>query len=156
MSALLSIPRVWELLKSFKEWCKRKGWKTCEEFDWIRIGHEYHDFVWARDVKPATFIKVSQEPKCTVRDGYDYRIVNASCIAWLFQQPPSESLVQAFTEATDLQERTAIYDLSQVYQGNPVCIKRNATKSLVFKEFETFLAENWGITIKSAYNAEPI
>lgn len=155
MAALLSVPRVWELLKSFKEWCKRKGWKTSEESDWIRIGHEYHDFVWAREVKPSTFAKVSQEPKCTVREGYTYRIVNASYIAWLFQQPPSETLLQALTEASDLQERTAIYDLSQVYQGNPVCLKLNATKSLVFKEFEAFLTENWGVTIRPAYNAEP-
>jgi hypothetical protein len=151
MAALLSLPRVWELLKGFKEWCRRKGWKTCEESDWVRINHEYHDFVWARNVQPSTFVKVSQNPKCTVRDGYTYRIVNASYVAWLFQQPPSESLLQTLAEASDLYERTALYDLSQVYQGNHVCLKLNTTKSQVFKEFESFLAENWGVTVKPAY-----
>lgn len=150
MAALLSLPKVWELLKGFKEWCRLKGWKTSEESDWVRIGHEYHDFVWARNVQPSTFVKVSQSPKCTVRDGYTYRIVNASYVAWLFQQPPFESLLQTLVGASDLCERTALYDLSQVYQGNPVCLKLNATKSLVFREFENFLAENWGVTVKSA------
>jgi len=151
MAALLSLPRVWELLKGFKERCRRKGWKTCEESDWVRIDHEYHDFVWARNVQPSTFVKVSQNPKCTVRDGYTYRIVNASYVAWLFQQPPSESLLQTLADAPDLYERTALYDLSQVYQGNPVCLKLNTTRSQVFKEFESFLAENWSVTVKPAY-----
>jgi hypothetical protein len=145
MAALLSLPRVWELLNGFKERCRRKGWKTCKESDWVRIDHEYHDFVWARNVQPSTFVKVSQNPKCTVLDGYTYRIVNASYVAWLFQQPPSESLLQTLGA---LHERTAIYDLSQVYQGNPVCLKLNATQSLAFREFESFLAENWGVTVK--------
>jgi hypothetical protein len=151
MAALLSLPKVWELLTGFKEWCRRKGWKTCEESDWIRIDHEYHDFVWARNVQPSTFVKVSQNPKCIVRDGYSYRIVNASYVAWLFQQPPSESLLQTLIGASDLHERTALYDLSQVYQGNPACLKLNTTRSLVFREFESFIAEKWAVTVKPAY-----
>ena len=151
MAALLSLPRVWELLRSFKEWCRLKGWKTCEESDWIRVGHEYHDFVWARNVQPSTFVKVSQSPKCTVHDGCNYRVVNASYVAWLFQQPPSEGLLQSLAESSELYERTALYDLSQIYQGNPVCLKLNTTKSLVFKEFENFLEENWGVTVKPDY-----
>jgi hypothetical protein len=150
VTALLSIPRIWELLKGFKERCGHKGWKTSEESDWVRIDHEYHDFVWARNVQPSTFAKVSQTPKCTVRDGYEYRIVNASYVAWLFQQPPPESVLRALVGELDLDKTTAIYDLSQVYQGNPVCLKFNTTESLVFKEFESYLAENWGITTKPA------
>jgi hypothetical protein len=151
VAALLSLPRVWELLKSFKEWCGRKGWKTSEDSDWIRIDHEYHDFVWAANVQHSTFIKVSRNPKCTFHDGFTYRVVNASFVAWLFQQQPSRELLQALAESADLYERTALYDLSQVYKGNPVCLKLNATKSLVFKEFEAFLAENWGVSVKPAY-----
>lgn len=149
MAALLSLPRVWELLKSFKEFCKRKGWKTNEDSDWVRLDHEYHDFVWARNVPPSTFVKLSKNPKCTVRDGCNYHVVNASYVAWLFQQPPSESLLQWMAEIPELCERTALYDLSQVYQGNPVCLRLNTTRSLVFKEFESFLAENWGVTVKN-------
>jgi hypothetical protein len=153
VSALLSIPRIWDLLKRFKEWCKHKGWRTSEEEDWIRIDHEYHDFVWARNVHPSTFRKVTEDPKCTVRDGFSYRVVNASFIAWLFQQSPSTSLLQTLTGDPALSERTALYDLSRIYQGNPVCLKLNATKSQVFEEFERFLSENWGVTVKAAYKA---
>ena len=151
MAALLSVPKIWELLRSFKEWCKRKGWKTSEEMDWVRVDHKYHDFVWARTVQPSTFMKVTRSPKCTVHDGFSYRIVNASYVAWLFQQSPSSTLLQTLMETPELSERTALYDLSQVYQGNPVCLKLNATKSQVFKEFERFLSENWGVTVKAAY-----
>jgi hypothetical protein len=54
-------------------------------------------------------------------------------------------------EAYGFQEKTAIYDLSQVYQGKLICLKLNATQSLVFREFESFLSENWGVTVKSIY-----
>ena len=151
MAALLSLPKVWELLEDFKERCRHKGWKTCEESDWVRIDHEYHDFVWASNVQQSTFAKVSQNPKCIVIEGYNYRIVNASYVAWLFRQPPSEDLLQTLAEASHLQGKTAIYDLSQVYNGKSICLRLNATQSLVFKEFESFLSENWGVTVKSIY-----
>ena len=153
MSALLSIPRIWELLKSFKEWCQRKGWKTSGEDDWVRLGHEYHDFVWANNVQVSTFRKVSKNHKCTVHDGFSYRVLNASYTAWLFQQPPANDIVQALIDDPEMSAKTALYDLSQVYQGNPVCLKLNATKSQVFKEFECFLSENWGVTVKDSYTA---
>lgn len=153
MSALLGIPRIWELLKSFKDWCQRKGWKSSDEEDWVRLGHEYHDFVWAKNVQSSTFRKVSKNPKCTVRDGFSYRVLNASYIAWLFQQSPSNDIVQTLADDPEMSARTALYDLSQVYQGNPVCLKLNATKSQVFKEFERFLSENWGVTVKTSYTA---
>lgn len=153
MSALLSIPRIWELLKNFKDRCKRKGWKTSEEEDCIRVDHEYHDFVWAKAVQPSTFRKVTQNPKCTIRDGFSYRVVNASYVAWLFQRSPPDDVVQTLIDDPGLSARTAVYDFSQVYQGNPVCLKLNATKSQVFKEFEHFLSENWGVTVKAPSKA---
>jgi hypothetical protein len=153
VSALLSIPRIWELLKNFKDRCKRKGWKTSEEEDWVRVDHEYHDFVWAKVVQPSTFRKVVQNPKCTLRDGFSYRVVNASYVAWLFQQPPSDNIVQTLIDDSGLSARTAVYDFSQIYQGIPVCLKLNATKSQVFREFERFLSENWGITVRTSQKA---
>lgn len=153
MSALLRIPRVWELLNNFKDWCRRKGWRSSEEEDWIRLDHEYHDFVWAKSVQLSTFRKVTQNPKCTVSDGFSYRVVNASYIAWLFQQSPSDDFIQILMDDPRLCSRTALYDLSQVYQGNPVCMKLNATKSQVFKEFERFLSENLGVTVEASYKA---
>jgi len=153
MSELVSIPKIWELLKGFKEWCKRKGWRSDEDEDWIRLDHEYHDFVWTKNVTPSTFRKVTQNPKCTAHEGPLYHVVNASYVAWLFQQPPPDSIVQALIDDSSLYARTALYDFSQVYRGVPTCLKLNATKSQVFKEFEHFLSENWGVMVKASDKA---
>lgn len=150
MSTLLSIPRIWELLKRFKESCERKGWRSDEEEDWIRLDHEFHDFVWVRNVQPSTFRRVMQNPRCTIHDGLAYRVVNASYVAWLFQKSPSNAVFQAISNDPKLRSRTALYDFSQVYQGNPTCLKLNATRSQVFSEFERFLSENLGITFKAS------
>jgi hypothetical protein len=150
VSRLLSIPRNWELIKSFKEWCKCKGWRSDEEEDWIRLGHEFHDFVWVKNVQPSTFRRVMQNPKCTIHDGLSYRVVNASYVAWLFQELPSGIVVQALIDDPKLCARTALYDFSQVYQEAPTCLKLNATKSQVFDEFERFLSENWGVAVKAS------
>jgi len=149
MTTLLSVPRIWELLRRFKDFCRLKGWKTCEEADWVRLGHEYHDFVWAWNVHPSTFKKVSQNHKCTVSDGFSYRTVNASFVAWIFQQRLTKNFIQTVMEDPELAETTALYDLSQVYEGKPVCLKFNSTRSQVFKEFERFLSETWGIAVQS-------
>jgi hypothetical protein len=150
MSALLSIPRLWELLKSFKEWCKSKGWRSDEEEDWIRLGHEFHDFIWVKNVQPSTFRRVMQNAKCTIHDGLSYRVVNASYVAWLFQEAPSDTIVQALISDPLTYAKTALYDFSHVYQGDPTCLKLNATRSQVFDEFEHFLFENWGVTVKAS------
>lgn len=150
MTTLLSIPGIWELLKRFKDWCRAKGWKTCEEADWVRVNHEYHDFVWASNVHSSTFRKVSQNHKCTVFDGLYYRVVNASYVAWIFQQTPSKDFIQTIVEDSSLSERTALYDLSRVYEGKPVCLRLNSTDSQVFREFERFLSETWGVAVESA------
>jgi len=149
VSRLLSIPRFWELLKSFKELCERKGWRSDKEEDWIRLDHEFHDFVWIKKVQPSTFKRVMQNPKCTIHDGLSYRVVNASFVAWLFEESPPDIIAQALANDPRLGARTAIYDFSQVYQGNPTCLKSNDTKSKVFDEFERFLSENWGIAVKA-------
>jgi hypothetical protein len=153
VSRLLSIPRNWELIKSFKEWCKRKGWRSDEEEDWVRLDHEFHDFVWVKNVQPSTFRRVMQNPKCTIHDGFSYRVVNASYVAWLFQESPSGTVVQALIDDPKLFAITALYDFSEVYQEVPICLKLNATKSQVFDEFERFLSENWGVAVKASNKA---
>jgi len=153
MAALLSVPKIWEFLKSFKEFCKSKGWRSEEEEDWIRLDHEFHDFVWVKNVQPSTFRRVMQNPKCTVHDGLSYRIVNASYVAWLLQESPSDNIVQTLIDDPRLSARTALYDFSRVYQGDPTCLKLNATKSRIFDEFERFLAENCGVAVKTSYKS---
>jgi len=142
------IPKVWELLDSFKCQCQLRGWKTSEHEDWVKIGDEYHNFLWTQTVHPSTFEKIAVNHKCAIREGISYHVVDVSYTAWLFPQGPPEGLVQIIKENPELSRRTAIYDLSWMYAGKPLCLKLNETKSRAFQEFERFLKEKWGVEVK--------
>lgn len=60
-------------------------------------------------------------------------------------------MVQMIRDKHGLSERIAIYDLSQVYAGKPICLKFNKTDSAVFREFERFLESKYNIEFKSYY-----
>lgn len=151
MAVILSIPRVWELIKHFKEWCQSRGWRTSEHEDWVKVGNEYHNFLWIRMIHSSTFEKVATSHKCAVREGISYHVVDVSYAAWLFPQTPPEELIQMIIGNPQLSKRTAIYDLSWAYSGKPICLKLNETDSMVFKEFERFLEQKWGVELRPAY-----
>jgi len=142
------IPKVWELLDGFKCQCQLRGWKTSEHEDWVKIGDEYHNFLWTQTVHPSTFEKIAVNHKCAIREGISYHVVDVSYTAWLFPQGPPEGLLQIIKENPELSRRTAIYDLSWMYAGKPLCLKLNETKSRAFQEFERFLKEKWGVEVK--------
>lgn len=144
------IPKIWELLKRFKEQCKSRGWQTSSNEDLVQAGEKYHSFLWTRSVHPSTFKKLSMYRKCAVQEGLSYRVVNASYLAWVFSQTPPQNLLKTLIENPELSKRTAIYDLSWMYEGKPVCLRVNETDSQVFREFEKFLREKWGVEVKSA------
>ena len=140
--------KAYELLQRFKEFCKFNGWKTSENDDWIILDEKYHNFLLARNVHPSSFKSVSANRKCVVREGLSYRVVKASYIAWLFSNPPSESLIRILYENPDFSKKVAVYDLSHVLEGGKTCIKLNNTDSSVFKEFEKFLKREFKVKIK--------
>lgn len=144
----MRIPKVWELLNSFKNRCQLRGWKTSQHEDWVKIGDEYHNFLWTQTVHPSTFQKIALNHKCAIRKGISYQVVDVSYTAWLFPQCPPEDLLETVKENPELSKRTAIYDLSWVYTGKPLCLKLNETGSIVFREFERFLEEKWGVKVK--------
>lgn len=150
MTILLDLPKVWKLLKRFKGQCQSKGWKTSDYEDWVKKGGEYHNFLWIRTVHPSTFEKIAMGRRCAVREGVSYQVVDVSYTAWVFPETPPEKLVEMVTENPELTKRIAIYDLSWAYAGKPVCLKLNETDSMVFKEFERFLEEKWGVKIQPA------
>ncbi|MGQ9460463.1 MAG: hypothetical protein ACUVRA_04460 [Candidatus Bathyarchaeaceae archaeon] len=145
---VLHIPKVWELLNDFKCQCQLRGWKTSEHEDLVKIGNEYHNFLWAQTVHPSTFQKIAINHKCAIREGMSYHVVDVSYTAWLFPQGPPEGLVQIIKENPELSRRTAIYDLSWMYAGKPLCLRLNETRSMAFREFERFLEEKWGVKVK--------
>lgn len=144
----MKLPKIWELLKNFMRRCEDRGWKTSPNEDLVSDGERYHSFLWAHNVHPSTFRKLSAHPKSAFREGRSYRVVNASYIAWVFPQPPPESFLEAVLEDEELLRRTAIFDVSQFKKRIPVCLALNETDSRVFKEFESFLKEKWGVTVR--------
>lgn len=145
---MTKMPTVWEILKEFKNLCRGRGWKISEHEDWVEINDEYHNFLWARDVHPSSFKKIAANRKCVVREGFGYRVVDASYTAWLFSKAPSETLVNTISENPDISCRTALYDLSPLLEGKNICVKLNHTESPVFQEFENFLRDELKIDLK--------
>lgn len=147
---ILDIPEVWDILRRFKNRCEAKGWKTSTSEDWVKKGDKYHNFLWTPTVHVSTFKKIAMNHRCAINEGISYRVVDVSYTAWLFQQAPPKNLIQMVTEDSELSKSNAIYDLSWMYTGKPVCLKLNETDSAVFHEFERFLEERWGVKVKSS------
>jgi len=148
---VITIPKVWELLKSFKERCQSRGWKTSKHEDWVKVGNEYHNLLWIRMIRPSVFEKVATRHRCAIREGTSYQVVDVSYTAWLLPETPPKKMIQMVTENPEISKRTALYDLSYVYKGKPICLKLNKTDSIVFQEFERFLEDKWGVELKPAY-----
>jgi hypothetical protein len=144
----MKMPRVWEILKKFKDVCRVRGWKTSESEDWIEIDDKYNNFLWARDIHPSSFKRIVSNRKCVIQEGLSYRVVDASYTAWLFSEAPSDTLVRTVFENPDFSERIALYDLSPLLEGKNLCAKLNHTDSPVFQEFEHFLRNELKVKLK--------
>jgi len=149
MTVALNVPRVWEILNRFKDFCQSKGWKTSKHEDWVKADKKYHNFLWARKIYPSTFRKVAMNHKCAIREGVSYYVVKTEYTAWLFPEKPPKTLMKTIMDNEELLRGTAIYDLSSLHAGKLSCWKLNKTDSMVFQEFERFLQENCGIDVKS-------
>jgi hypothetical protein len=145
----MKMPRVWEILKKFKDVCRVRGWKTSESEDWVEIDDKYNSFLWARDIHPSSFERIASNRKCVIQEALSYRVVDASYTAWLFSETPSDTLVKTVFENPDFSERIALYDLSPLLEGKNLCAKLNHTDSPVFQEFERFLRNELKVKLKS-------
>ena len=144
-----SFPKIWNLIDEFKERCRLRGLEICENEDWVKTDDgEYHNFLWTQTIHPSTFERIAENHKCAIRRGISYCVVDVSYIAWLFQERPPEFLIDGVKKNPELSQKTAIFDLSCAYTGEPLCRKLNETESLVFKEFEQFLKEEWDVIFK--------
>jgi hypothetical protein len=148
----MKIPKVWEILKEFMDSCKFPDWQISESEEWIKIGNEYHNFLYIRDIHPSSFKRIISNRKCVVRKGLSYNVVNASYTAWLLSEPPSETLIETIFESPEFFRKTAIYDLSPILEGKNVCVKLNHTQSRVFKEFESFLRRKLKVKLSPLSN----
>ena len=144
----MKTPRVWEILNKFKDVCSFHGWRTCKSEDWIKIDDEYHNFLWTRDIHPASFTRIVSNRKCITHEGLSYRVVEASYTAWLFSETPSEAIIKTVFDNPSFSGRIALYDLSPLLKGEKVCVKLNNTDSPVFQEFEHFLKDELKVELK--------
>lgn len=141
----MQVPKVWDLINQFKRRCRQVGWWVSEYEDIVNANGEYHVFFWVRKVHPKTFKSVIAKHCAPIREGISYRIVNVSYMAWIFQEPMPENLMFIIVEDSHTLRSTALYDLSGVYAGKPVCLRVNETQSIVFREFEKFLETEYGL-----------
>ncbi|UCE96356.1 MAG: hypothetical protein JSV51_01735 [Candidatus Bathyarchaeota archaeon] len=154
MAQLPKIPKVWDLLERFKETCRNRGWKTTDFEDVIKIDDEYNNFIGTRTTHPSTFKRIVASKRLAIPEGTSYQAITVSYTAWVFQQPPSKQVVEVLVKDSELTKKAALYDLSRVYQGKPICLKLNETGSQAFTEFERFLKDTYGVETKPLY--EPL
>jgi len=145
----MNMSKIWEVLTSFKRFCRLRGWKTSEKEDWVEFDGDYHNFLSTRNVSPASFKAVIMNRKCVVHEGLSYKVVEPSHLAWLFSEVPSKDLFSTVLENSDFSRRIAIFDFSPMLEGKNTCIKLNNTDSPVFHEFEAFLRSEIKATVES-------
>lgn len=143
------VPRILAILEKFKESCKLHGWKTTDAEDWVEAGDKYHSFLWTKNLHPSSFKRIMAKSKCVIRRGLSYQVVDASYVAWLFLEKPLQGVVKEVVENPDFSGRTAVYDLSPVLEGKTIAAKINNTDSPVFREFERFLKNKFGLKLKT-------
>jgi hypothetical protein len=141
----MKMPKVWEILESFKASCKSHGWKASDHEDWVEVDSKYHNFLSTREITLSSFKRIIMNGKCVIREAMSYRVVQTSYSAWLFSETPSEALTKTVCENPDFSSKIAVYDLSQMLDGKSLCTKLNQTDSPVFKEFENFLQNRFGV-----------
>lgn len=153
---MTAFPRVWVFIDNFKCRCRSRGWRAFEYEDLVEAEGEYHSFIWVRKAYIKTFKKIVMKSQCSIREGISYRMVDVSYMAWVLPETPSESIARTVAEEPRLLRRIAIYDLSEVYAGRPVCSKLNETRSMVFHEFEKFLGIEYDIEFQPIYKLPPL
>lgn len=152
----LSLPKIWNIIDTFKERCRLNGWKTSENEDWIKTNNgKYHNFLWIQTIYPSTFEKIITNHKCGIRRSTSYEVVDVSYTAWLFKESPPEFIISRVKNITEWSKNTAVFDFSCAYQGKNFCRKLNDTDSVIFREFESFLTDEWNLNLKD-FNKIPI
>jgi hypothetical protein len=144
----MKVSRVWEIVTRFKELCRRRGWTTSENEDWVEVKENYHNFVYVKDIHPSSFKTIAKSNKCVVQEGLTYKVVESSYTAWLFSEMPSDVLTRIVLENPDLSSKIALYDLSSFPNDKNVCFRLNCTDSSVFKEFEGFLENDLKVKLQ--------
>lgn len=139
---MLRLSNFWDFMEKFKHACKIRGWKVFEREDIVDENGRYHQIVLVHQIHFETFRRVTTSFHRFIRERETLNMIDISYIAWISQNPIPESVLDFLAAEPRLLSRIALYDLSLLDRGRNVCLKINETDSVVFQEFERFLAGN--------------
>jgi len=142
-------PKVWDLVDEFKERCKLKGWKAYDKYDVIKADNKYCEFIWVRNIQPASFKTIIIDAACSVQEGLSYRMIKLSHMIWLLIETPATSIWRIVKETPDLTRKVSVYDLSEAYKGRLTCPRLNETTCAVLQEFEHFINTKYDVEFTS-------
>lgn len=131
----------WQIIEEFRQNCRKKGWIVLEGKDLIdeREG-KYHYLIPVHQIYPETFKRVTSTLYHHVKEGLSFKSIPVSYIAWVSYKLIPEDVIRILINKPELASKVALYDFNQLSSGEKKCLKMNETDSVVFQEFEAFLA----------------
>lgn len=134
------------IMRGFRDWCRlwRQSWK------WNEKGHRYtcagaiHGFVHQGKMNASPLSQLVETYRKSFREAEPFPPLRAY-IALVFTDAPPLN-VHVVLGDPDLLGEVALFDLSEACRGRRFGVTINRTDSVVFREFEVFLATIYGIT----------
>jgi hypothetical protein len=133
-------PRVWEVLRKFKQRCSRRGWKAAEDGDWVKVGETYHAFLWCRSLSPGTLRSIVTASEISICEESLWKVKKVDYIAFLTESF-ANNVFDVFEPHPEFLNRVVLYDIDHG-------LKMGKATSPVFGEFERFIEEEYGIGLK--------
>jgi hypothetical protein len=136
----LATLEVKKALKAFKEYC-RDEWEAEKSGQWFKIDGSYHVFIWSKSMTIPTLKSMTYLRKFSLRKGDFWEVKNATYIAFISIGGFEEELYEVLKADPRMTENCVYYDLRKR-------IKIGMVSSPVFKKFEEFLKNEYGLEFK--------
>ncbi|MEM3437280.1 MAG: hypothetical protein QXP55_01935 [Nitrososphaerales archaeon] len=136
----MTILKIREVLKAFKEYC-RDEWEAEKSGQWFKIDDLYHVFIWSKSITLQTLKSMLRLQKVSLRGDSFWKVNHASYMAFISTGGLEEEVYEALKADPRMTERCVYYDLEKG-------IKIGMTSSPVFKKFEEFLKNKYGLEFK--------
>lgn len=133
-------PRVFEALKKFRERCLRRGWTASRDGDWVKAGEAYHAFLWCRSLSAGTLHSIAASSEVSICEQDRWKVQKVDYIAFL-SGGFTEDVFDLLERNPHLSNRVMLYDIDR-------SCKTGKAISPVFREFERFIEEEYGITLE--------
>ncbi len=132
--------KVREVLKAFREHC-RDEWEAEKSGQWFKIDGSYHVFVWSKSIAITTLKSMACLQKVTLHEGDFWKVKEASFMAFICAGGLEKEAYEVLKADPRITERCICYDLEKR-------TKIGVSSSPVFKKFEEFLKNKYGLEFK--------